>query len=170
MARLTGSLGCLAAMAIMAGLQAPARADGEPDFVTIGGGGFDVNDNETAAQLELQFRLNNRFWIFKPQVGLFVTSEAAFYAYAGILTDVFFGRRLVISPSFSVGAHHEGDGKELGGPLEFRSAIEFAWRFDDRSRLAIQGGHISNASIYDANPGTEFLMLNYSIPTDVFSR
>ena len=89
-----GTLVRLAAMAIIGALPAAARADDEPDFVTIGGGGFDVNDNETAAQFELQFRLNNRFWIFKPQVGLFITSEAAAYAYFGILTDVFFGRRL----------------------------------------------------------------------------
>ncbi|HHZ67367.1 MAG TPA: acyloxyacyl hydrolase, partial [Alphaproteobacteria bacterium] len=31
-------------------------------------------------------------------------------------------------------------------------------------------GHLSNASIYEENPGTEFAILNYSIPTRVFSR
>ncbi len=74
------------------------------------------------------------------------------------------------SPSFAVGGSHEGDGKELGGTLEFRSAIELAYRFDDRSRLGIQVGHLSNAGIYAENPGTEFAILNYSIPTNVFSR
>lgn len=142
----------------------------EPDFITIGAGGFDVNDDWTAGQLEAQFRLNTRLWIFRPQIGMFITSDAAFYAYGGIYTDIFFGRRVVLSPSFSVGGFHDGDGKELGGALEFRSALELAYRFDDTSRLGVQIGHLSNASLYDSNPGEEFVILNYSIPTTVFDR
>ena len=142
----------------------------DPDFITIGAGGFDVNDNETSGQFEVQGRFNTRFWIFKPQVGMFFTTAAGFYAYLGIMVDVFFGGRFVVSPSFAAGVNHEGEGKELGGSLEFRSAVELAYRFEDRSRLGIQVGHLSNASIYEENPGTEFAILNYSIPTRVFSR
>ena len=142
----------------------------DPDFITVGVGGFDVNDNETAGQFEIQGRLNNRFWLFKPHFGMFLTTESALYGYAGVMTDIFFGGRFVVSPSFAGGVNHEGDGKQLGGTLEFRSAIELAYRFDDRSRLGIQVGHLSNAGIYDENPGTEFAILNYSIPTNAFSR
>jgi hypothetical protein len=142
----------------------------EPDFIVIGAGGFDVNDDMTAGQLEAQFRLNTRLWIFRPQVGLFATTDAAFYAHAGIYTDIYFGRRVVLQPSFGVGAFHEGDGKDLGGTLEFRSALELAYRFDNASRLGVQIGHLSNAGLYDANPGEEFIILNYSIPTTVFDR
>jgi len=142
----------------------------DPDFITVGVGGFDVNDNETAGQFEIQGKLNNRLWFFKPHFGMFFTTESGFYGYAGVMTDIFFGGRFVASPSFAVGANHEGDGKQLGGTLEFRSAIELAYRFDDRSRLGIQVGHLSNAGIYAENPGTEFAILNYSIPTNVFSR
>jgi hypothetical protein len=142
----------------------------EPDFVTISAGGFDVNDDMTAGQFGVEFRLNTRLWIFRPQVGLFATTDAAFYAYAGLYTDFYFGKRLVLSPSFSIGGFHEGEGKDLGGALEFRSALELAYRFDNASRLGVQIGHISNASIYDTNPGEEFIILNYSIPTTVFDR
>ena len=165
---------CLA-VGLVAGLLfiAPAaaqRSDGEPDFLTIGGGAFDMNDDRTAGQFEFQIRLNNKFWIFKPQLGMFVTTDSAFYAYGGVLVDVFLGRRVVLSPSFSAGVFHDGDGKDLGSAIEFRSALELAYRFDDRSRLGIQFGHLSNASIDDNNPGEEFLMLNYSMPTTVFDR
>ena len=61
-------------------------------------------------------------------------------------------------------------GKQLGGTLQFRSAVEFAFCFDDRSRLGLQIGHLSNAGIYSENPGTEFVVLNFSVPTIVFSR
>ena len=153
---------------------APAAAAGEdfrePDFITIGAGAFDLNDDHTAAELDIQLRLNTRLWIFRPQVGLFVTSDAGYYAWGGLSTDIYFGRRWVLSPSFGIGGHHEGDGKDLGGTLEFRSALELAYRFDDASRLGLQFGHLSNASIYDSNPGENFLILNYSIPTSVFDR
>ena len=146
------------------------RKNIDPDFITVGAGGFDVNDNETCGQFEIQVRLSTRVWIFKPQVGMFVTAEEGFYGYFGIMTDLFFGGRFVVSPSFGIGANHEGGGKQLGGPLEFRSAIELAYRFNDRSRFGIQIGHLSNAGIYEENPGTEFAILNYSIPTNIFSR
>ena len=142
----------------------------DPDFFTVGAGGFDVNDNETAGQFEIQGRLNNRFWLFKPHFGMFFTTESGFYGYAGVMTDIFFGGRFVASPIFAVGGNQEGNGKQLGGTLEFRSAIELAYRFDDRSRLGIQVGHLSNAGTYAENPGTEFAILNYSIPTNIFSR
>ena len=72
-------------LALLAGVlftvpAAAQRSDGEPDFLTIGGGAFDMNDDRTAGQFEFQIRLNNKFWIFKPQLGMFVTTDSAFYA------------------------------------------------------------------------------------------
>ena len=160
----------LAATLVAAGAAAAQEQYREPDVFTLGVGAFDMNDDMTAAELDLQVRLNRRLWIFKPQAGLFATTDAGFYAYVGIYTDIYLGRRWVLSPSFGVGGFQEGDGKDLGGPVEFRSAVELAFRFDDSSRLGIQFGHISNASLYDANPGEEFLILNYSLPTTVFER
>ena len=142
----------------------------DSDYITWGAGGFDINDDATAGQFEIQARLSTSLWIFKPQVGMFVTSKYAAYAYAGLLVDAFIRDRFVVSPSFSIGASHEGEGKQLGGTLQFRSAVEFAFCLNDQSRLGLQIGHLSNAGIYSENPGTEFAILNFSVPTKVFSR
>ena len=83
---------------------------------------------------------------------------------AGILMDISFGRRVVATPSFAPGYYARGSGYNLGHAIEFRSQFELAYRFDDRSRLGVSFGHMSNAGIGDKNPGTESLMLNYSIP------
>ena len=114
--------------------------------------------------VDVQVRLNSGLWIFLPQAGLFVTSDGGFYGHVGFYSDFFFGRRFVLSPSVSVGGYYDGSGKDLGGAVEFRSAIELAYRFNDRSRLGLQFGHLSNAHLYDSNSGEEFLILNYSIP------
>ena len=94
------------------------------------------------------------------------TTDAATYGYAGIGVDVFFGPRWVATPTFAAGIYGNGDGKDLGNAVEFRSGLEVAYRFDDRSRLGLSFTHISNAGIGDRNPGVESLVLMYSVPFD----
>ena len=140
-----------------------ARA-GEPDFFAFSAGGFDVNDDETAADFRVEYRSDMRFWKLVPFIGLAGTSDAAVYGYAGLGMDIFLGRRVVLQPNAAFVGYHKGNGKDLGGEFQFRTGGEIAWRFDDWSRLAIAFHHISNAGIYDANPGTELLVLTYSVP------
>lgn len=145
---------------------APARAD-DPAFLTLAAGWFDMNRRkEEAAEFRLEYRSDYKLWVFKPFGGIMATSDGASYYYAGILMDIYLGRRFVVTPSFAPGAYVKGGGYDLGHVVEFRSQLEVAYRFDDRSRLGVSFSHMSNASIGDSNPGTESLMLNYSIPFD----
>ena len=158
------ALGAAVALAAVAAGSAPARAD-DPAFVTLAGGWFDMNRQKAeAAEFRLEYRHDQKLWVFKPFGGVMGTSDGASYYYAGILMDIYFGKRVVLTPSFAPGYYARGSGYNLGHPLEFRSQLELAYRFDDRSRLGVSFGHMSNASIGDKNPGTESLMLNYSIP------
>ena len=79
-----------------AGEELPSARDNsvelDPNFIVVGVGGFDVNDNETAGQFEVQVRFQKRIWLFKPQIGAFVTTKSGFYAYAGGAMDLFFGK------------------------------------------------------------------------------
>ncbi|MFQ5776231.1 MAG: acyloxyacyl hydrolase [Kiloniellaceae bacterium] len=154
------------ALAAAGAWRAPARAGGDdPAFVALGLGYFDVAQGEDGAvDFRLEYRHDRRLWIFKPWVGIEATSDGAVYGAGGVLIDVYLGRRVVVTPSFGVGGYAQGDGKDLGSTVEFRSQIEAAYRFDDRSRLGLAFGHISNASLGDRNPGTEILNVYYSIP------
>ena len=151
--------------ALLTALQ-PAHAEDDPEFLSFEAGAFDVNDDDTTAMLGVQYRSDWKDLILTPMVGGFITAEGGLYGYGGVFVDIFLGRRVVLRPSFAVGAYSDGDGTDLGGWLEFRSAAELAWRFDDRSRLGLEFAHLSNAGIYDVNPGTETLTLNYSVPLD----
>ncbi len=141
-----------------------AAAEDDPHFLTLAAGYYDINDDQDAAELRAEFRSADKLWIFKPFGGLMGTSDKAFYGYAGFLIDVYFGRRIVLTPSLAAGLYEDGDGKDLGHIVEFRSSIELAYRFDNRSRLGLSFYHLSNAGLDDNNPGTEVLSLNYSIP------
>lgn len=140
-------------------------SDSDPDQLAFGLGYFDIiKQRDGAAIFNLEYRSDKKLWVFKPQVGMIATSEGGFYAYAGIRLDVYFGNRFVFTPSFSPGLYHEGNGKDLHFPVEFRSSAEVAYRFDDYSRLSLGIAHMSNASLGDKNPGVETLTLTYSVP------
>lgn len=149
----------------VAGLAAaPARAQA-PAYLTFGVGAFDVFDDDfRATQFEIQYRPNFGLWIFQPMVGANVTTDESAYVYAGLSLDLFLNDRIVLRPSFAPGLYHDGDGKDLGSALEFRSALEVAYRFDNRARLGVELSHRSNAGIDDSNPGEESLMLFYHWP------
>ncbi len=100
----------------------------------------------------------------KPWLGIEATTDQAIYGLGGILVDLYFGRRWVFTPSFGAGAYSDGNGKDLGHTVEFRSQLEFGYRFDDRSRLSMAVSHISNAGLGDSNPGTEIATIYYHIP------
>ncbi len=156
-------------LAAVAGI-GPARAD-DPAFFAFSAAWYDVyHQDDSAIEARIEYRSDRKFWIFKPFGGLMATSDFAAYGFAGVLVDVYFGRRLVLTPSFAAGLYHDGDGTDLGFPVQFRSQLEIAYRFDDRSRLGLSYNHLSNAGLDDRNPGVESLAITYSIPITDFFR
>ena len=146
-------------------LPGAAYAD-DPDFLTIGAGFFDFNrQKDQGAEFRVDYRSDFKLWHFKPFLTAAGVSNGMTFIGGGILLDIYFGRRFVVTPSFApTWWRGKTDELDLGHGLEFRSQIEFAYRFDDRSRLGIAISHSSNASISDTNPGTETLLVNYSYP------
>jgi hypothetical protein len=146
----------------------PALAEDDPSFLSVGAGWWDIiaqDDNQ--GDFRLEYRHGQRFLhIFKPWAGLEVTSAGGVWGGGGLLVDIYLGRRVVLTGSTGVGGFYKGDGKDLGHEIEFRSTIELGYRFDDRSRLSLAFGHLSNAGIGDDNPGTEVLTLYYHLPID----
>jgi hypothetical protein len=148
---------------------APVASADDPSFLSFGVGWYDFNDDRDALDLRVEYRSKAKFLGFiKPWIGVEVTSDVAAYGVAGILSDIYFGRRVVLTPSFGVGVYADGDGKDLGSAVEFRSQLELGYRFDDRSRLSLAVSHISNAHLTNQNPGTEIATIYYHVPLDRF--
>lgn len=155
----------LTGLVALLAVTAPAAAE-EPAFISLGVGYYDLFDDQAAgeARLEYRFSESNKLFFFTPFVGVTATTDAATYGYVGVGVDVFFGRRWVATPNFAVGVYGNGDGKDLGHAVEFRSGLEVAYRFDDYSRLGLSFTHISNAGLDERNPGVESLVVVYSMP------
>ena len=148
------------------GIMAPAVLAQEDQALLAGGvGAFDfIQTDEQAMDFRIEYRHGSGLWIFKPWFGLEGTSDGALYGLGGVLADFPLGPNIFITPSFGAGAYAEGDGKDLGHVIEFRSQIEVAYRFDNASRLGLAFSHISNAGLGTENPGTEVINLYYALP------
>ena len=146
-------------------IPAPAHAD-DPAFLTIGAGAFDFNrQKDEGVEFRVDYRSDFKLWLFKPFLTAAGVTNGMTFIGAGILLDVYFGNRFVVTPSFApTWWRGKTDTLDLGHELEFRSQIEFAYRFDNRARLGVAVSHSSNASIGETNPGTETVLVNYSIP------
>jgi lipid A 3-O-deacylase len=135
------------------------------DLLTFGAGAYDVVQSEdSTAAFQLEYLSGRKLWVFNPFAGVMGTLDSAVYGYAGVALDLKLSDHWILTPSFAAGLYARGDGRDLGSPVEFRSAIAFNYRFDNDVRVGLQFYHLSNAGLTDQNPGTEVLLATYGIP------
>ncbi len=154
-------------LALLAPRAAAARAGGPVlTEVAVWAGRFDVleNDSSTEVGAELRYRpfwegSSPIRWRLAPAWGTMVTSERSAYVYAGFRLELPLGPRWRLVPQSGAGLYHQGDGKDLGGPVEFRSGFELDLRLGDAHNVGLIFYHLSNAVLYDQNPGAESLAL-----------
>ena len=95
-----------------------------------------------------------------PITGFLFTADSAGYLYTGVQAQYKLGV-LNFTPSFTPGLYYEGDGKDLGHLLEFKSELQISLDLSKTSELGFSYNHISNASLGDKNPGANSYMFNF---------
>ena len=103
---------------------------------------------------------NSFLGMISPVTGAMITADNAGYIYTGIQAQYKIGN-LNLTPSFAPGLYHEGDGKDLGHLLEFKSEVQLSLDLFKNSELGFSYNHISNASLGDKNPGANSYMFNF---------
>ena len=129
-------------------------------------GNFDFSDDKQAAlfygfqhqneTLERDTFLGN----ISPITGGFITENSAAYIYSGIEWNIDLGP-LEFTPSFAPGLYHEGDGKDLGHVLEFKTEVQISYSSSENMSFGVSYNHVSNASLGDKNPGANSYMFNF---------
>ncbi len=164
-----------ALLALLGGLAAPAafacNADGEhagPSRADEAGpilsaGVIDFGKDFETVEVGVEHRFGAD-WChgMGPHVGAFVTPDESFFLYAGTDQRFNFGRAWFVDLVTSVGFYEEGDGKDIGGELEFRSGLSVGRRLRGGSRVSFGFFHLSNSSYYRRNPGVNSLLLRWS--------
>ena len=130
-------------------------------------GNFDFSDDKQSAYLigfqHQDENLNRNTFLgnVSPITGGFITENSAAYVYTGIEWNVDMSEKMKFTPSFAPGLYHEGDGKDLGHVLEFKSEVQLSYATSDKSSIGVSYNHVSNASLGDKNPGANSYMFNY---------
>ncbi len=130
-------------------------------------GNFDFSDDkQKAILLGFQHQNENLFrdtfiGNVSPITGGFVTENSAAYIYTGIEWNVEMGKNFLFTPSFAPGLYHEGDGKDLGHVLEFKSEVQLSYSVSKDTSFGVSYNHLSNASLGDKNPGANSYMFNF---------
>ena len=129
-------------------------------------GTFDFSDDGKRASLfGIQHQNENLtresfLGTLSPVTGFMMTADNATYAYTGVQAQYKIGKINII-PSFTPGLYGEGNGKDLGHILEFKSEIQLSYATSERTSFGISYNHVSNASLGDKNPGANSYMFNF---------
>tara|TARA_A100000164_G_scaffold372670_1_gene402294 strand:+ start:1763 stop:2272 length:510 start_codon:yes stop_codon:yes gene_type:complete len=94
-----------------------------------------------------------------PITGAMITADNASYFYTGVQAHYQIGS-INFTPSFAPGYYNEGNGKDLGHALEFKTEIQLSYELPKDSQLGFSYNHLSNASLGDKNPGANSYMFN----------
>ena len=95
-----------------------------------------------------------------PVTGAMITADNASYVYTGVQAQYKLGK-VNFNPSFTPGLYHQGDGKDLGHVLEFKSELQISLDMSESSQFGFSYNHISNASLGSKNPGANSYMFNF---------
>ena len=100
------------------------------------------------------------FGTISPVTGFLITGDSATYLYTGIQAEYNIGK-INLTPSFTPGIYNQGDGKDLGHAVEFKSEVQLSLDLPKESQFGFSYNHISNASLGDKNPGANSYMFNF---------
>ena len=159
----------LSILIVMLSLSVAAKGSEQDSIISFYTGTFDVIDKEGDDQTSLlgfEHKNDNLFrdtflGKFKPISGGFITGKNSIYLYTGVEGQYGVGPMKIL-PSFSPGYYDNGNGKDLGGILEFKSEIKVNFDFFGDSKLGYSYSHISNNDWGETNPGTDNQQITFS--------
>ena len=129
-------------------------------------GMFDFSDDGKKSQI-FGFQHQNEellkesfFGTLSPVTGALITADNATYFYTGVQAQYKIGS-MNVTPSFTPGYYNQGNGKDLGHAVEFKSEVQLSLDLPQNSEFGFSYNHLSNASLGTKNPGANSFMFNF---------
>ena len=162
---------CFCFLMVISFLTSPLKSDEaknlmDPHQYNFFTGMFDFSDEGKKSSLVgIQHQNENLFkdtfiGTISPVTGFLITGDTATYLYTGVQAEYNLGK-INFTPSFTPGLYGQGDGKDLGHLVEFKSELQLSLDLFSNSELGFSYNHLSNASIGDKNPGANSYMFNF---------
>jgi hypothetical protein len=144
----------LALLAILA----PLPASAEPEaLLGLGWSGIESDYDAASAVVEARTGALVAAYGIELRLGAAgeIDTDADVWGGAGLVVTIPFLDGFRLEASFMPGLYADGSGRDLGGPVQFRSLIGLSYAIAPGYRVGIAVNHKSNANIYDENPGED---------------
>jgi lipid A 3-O-deacylase len=103
-------------------------------------------------------------WVLAPVYGVSWSSRGEGWAGAGLAYTWRGATGAFVRASVMPGLYRSGSGRDLGGPIAFRSGIDLGYAWAGGAAVTLSVSHRSNARIYADNPGMNTVALGLSLP------
>ena len=125
-------------------------------------------ENSIGEELYATYDLPRRYGVFQPVIGVRATTDGASWIGLGAkwTSQDRFAGPLFLEASFMPGFYAQGDGPDLGLPLEFRGALGVGYAFDNGATLTVLADHRSNGDLGNINPGLETVGIRFAMELD----
>ncbi|MCC5960288.1 MAG: acyloxyacyl hydrolase [Rhodobacteraceae bacterium] len=148
------------ALVAIALLSQPAFAESPRIFGSIGS---QLSVGSTEGQV--RYIGDPLIWGLQPVVGLSAAGNSSGYIGVGAAYTL----RAHHSGLFTrltglAGVHKRGDGRNMGGPIQFRTALDVGYKTASGIEFGIGADHRSSARIYRPNPGLNTAYLFTTVP------
>ncbi len=138
---------------LLAGGPAQASELGPGPTFVAGSGWLDCNRRrDQAAEIRLEYRSRPLAPGRRALAASLATTDGSLFVGTEVAFELRRGR-WDVTPTFVPGVYRQGDGRDLGYPLEFRSQLEIGHRLRGGARIALASSHLSNAGLGSRNPG-----------------
>jgi hypothetical protein len=130
----------------------------------VSGGALLFQEETDGAELYLRRDFGLLLGPFQPSLGVSVASGGATWVGAGVLYTLKGPLDLYFQGHVMPGVYFPGDGRDIGGALQFRSGVELGYEAASGLRIGLSFDHRSNAGFQSYNPGLETLQLRVTWP------
>jgi hypothetical protein len=144
------------------GCLSPERATPRLSFQA---GAVEFQENIIGSEVYLGYDTATAYGPYQLTLGASLTDTGDSWIGAGakwtsdsINTGPFF-----VEASLMPGIYTHGDGPDIGGSIQFRSAVGVGYEFDNGSTVTMSYDHRSNADTQTLNPGLETIAIRYAI-------
>ena len=139
-------------MLIPSSARAQFQHQDDPLLLAVGAGSWDF-DHHPEGELRGELRFPQSLWMIKPLVGVIGSSRGSSTSISACASTSSSPTTMSSCPTPRSAGITAAPTRISGSPVEFKTGVEFAYRFDNAARLGLVFDHISNAGFTQTNPG-----------------
>lgn len=132
-------------------------------YLAVGAHDVRFQGNSISKEVQLTYRMDRNYGPFQPTIAASAAANGATWVGLGATYEKMFGN-VVFNTSLLPGYYANGNGPDLGFPIEFRSTVALGYSFGNGMRLSVSYDHRSNSELGKINPGLETYGLQISFP------